>query len=297
MPSRPARPSYRIDATDVATLLALTRGGTLATASERLGVDPSTVFRTLQRIERGVGRRLFERGRAGYAPTELASELAAHGERIEASIEAARSALQQRPDEVAGHVRITTTDAVLHGLVAPALASLVARHPALGIELAAANEPASLTRRDADIAVRATRRPPTHLIGRRLGPIRVALYAGRASRVRHRDVEAGRVRWVAPDDALPEHPSVLWRRRHHPGVVPSFRVDSVLAVAKLVELGLGVGIVPMFVARDRPDLRALTGPLDDAETELWLLAHPESRHLRRVSVAYAHLAESIRPED
>ena len=61
---------------------------------------------------------------------------------------------------MSGTVRITTTDTILHGLVAPALKDLHATHPLLAYELHAGNELASLTRRDADIAVRATKRPP-----------------------------------------------------------------------------------------------------------------------------------------
>jgi len=38
----------------------------------------------------------------------------------------------------------------------------------------------------------------------------------------------------------------------------------------------------------------LTDPLDECETDLWLLTHAESRHLRRVAVTYSHLAQSIR---
>ena len=49
----------------------------------------------------------------------------------------------------------------------------------MNFELHTGNELASLTRRDADIAVRATKRPPQHLVGKSVGPIRVALYAAR----------------------------------------------------------------------------------------------------------------------
>ena len=64
---------------------------------ERLGLDASTVFRTLRRLERGLGQPLFERTRSGYIPSELARQLAEHGERIEAALEAARSALAVTP--------------------------------------------------------------------------------------------------------------------------------------------------------------------------------------------------------
>lgn len=289
-----ARTQYTLGAADLQTVLALARSGTLAEAGERLGVDGSTVFRTLQRIERGLGQRVFERSRAGYLPSELAQTLAEHAERMEAELESARSAAQQRPELVSGRVRITTTDTVLHGLVAPALRALSAEHPQLEYELHTGNELASLTRRDADIAVRATRRPPQHLVGRHLGPIRVALYAAKKGGARRfAEVEAGTVPWVAPDDALPEHPSVVWRKRHLPRVAPRYRVNSILTVAELVALGLGVGILPLFLAQQRSDLVALTPPLDECQTELWLLTHPESRHLRRVAAVYGHLATQL----
>ena len=212
---------------------------------------------------------------------------------VEAALEAARSAAQQRPDSVAGTVRITTTDTILHGLVAPALKPLRAAHPLLDYELHAGNELASLTRRDADIAVRATRRPPQHLVGRHVGPIRVALFAAKKSPIKRFDDVEPATSWIAPDDALPEHPSVVWRKRRFPKVQPAYRVNSILTVMELVALGLGVGVLPLFLAAPRSDLRQLGEVLDECQTELWLLTHPESRHLRRVSTVYGHLAETM----
>lgn len=288
-----AAAQYSISPVDLDITLALVRGRTLAGAAQRLGIDASTVFRSLQRLERNLGRPLFERTRAGYLPGELAQQLAEHAEQLEAALEAARSVVAAAPAQVSGAVRITTTDTVLHGLVAPALHALKEEHPLLQYELRTGNELASLTRRDADIAVRATRRPPQHLVGKLIGPIRVALYAPRVQGVTQEDVAAGQVEWIAPDDALPEHPSVIWRRRHYPRAVPRYRVDSILSVLELISLGLGVGVVPLFLAEERRDLVRLSVPLDEAETELWLLTHPESRHLRRVAAVYGHLAQSL----
>ena len=289
-----ATTQYRLETADLEVTLALVRGRTLAAAAERLGVDASTVFRSLQRIERGLGRPLFERSRSGYVATELATQLAGHAEAVEVAVEAARSAAQAEPSQVSGTVRITTTDTVLHGLVAPTLPALREVHPLLVYELHAGSELASLTRRDADIAVRATQRPPPHLVGKRVGTLRVAVYAARKGAARARAaVEAGSADWIAPDDALPEHPSVAWRKRHHPKVEPRYRVNSILSVLELVALGLGVGVVPLFLAAGRRDLVALSEPLESAETDLWLLAHPESRHLRRVAAVYGHLARSL----
>ncbi len=292
MPS--AHTQHQLSASDLDTVLALTRARTLAAAGERLGLDPSTVFRSIQRIERGLGQQLFERSRLGYLPSEQAQVLAGHAEQMEAHLESARSAAQLDPKQVSGTVRITTTDTILHGLVAPALKELHTKHPLLAFELYAGNELASLTRRDADIAVRATRRPPQHLVGKHVGPIRMALYAARKGPVRRFDeTQLAAADWIAPDDALPEHPSVLWRKKHFPKVAPTYRVNSILTVVELVAQGLGVGLLPVFLTQGRTELRALTKPLDECQTELWLLTHPESRHLRRVSAVFGHLSKRM----
>jgi DNA-binding transcriptional LysR family regulator len=285
---------YKVSPGDLEVLLALVRGGNLANAGERLGVDASTVFRAVQKLEKGLGQRLFERSRQGYLPLELAQNLAVHAEQVEAQLEAARSAAQQSPDQVAGSVRITTTDTILHGLIAPALQLLQPQHPLLRYDLHAGNELASLTRRDADIAVRATKRPPQHLVGKQVGPIRVALYAAAANGLKSFDGDvAARACWVAPDDALPDHPSVVWRKKHFPKVMPTYRVNSVLSVAELVAQGLGIGLLPTFLAQGRADLVPLTEALDECQTELWLLTHTESRHLRRVATVFGHLSKTL----
>ena len=88
-----AQPQYTLTASDLEVVLALSRGASLAGAGERLGVDASTVFRSLQRLERNLGQRLFERTRAGYLQTELAAELAGHAEEMEVALESARSSI------------------------------------------------------------------------------------------------------------------------------------------------------------------------------------------------------------
>lgn len=286
-----ASTQYKLSALDLEVVMALVRTGTLAEAGARLGVDASTVFRTVQRIEKGLGQRLFERSRLGYLASELAQQLAVHAEQLEVQLELARSAAQGQAGQVAGAVRITTTDTFLHGLLAPALHALQRAHPLLTYDLHASNDLANLTRHDADIALRATGKPPGHLVGKRIGPVRVALFGPKSAGIAQPKPEDAV--WIAPDDALPEHPSVLWRRKHHPRVTPAYRVGSILTVAELVGRGLGIGVLPLFLARERKDVIQLSHVLDEAQTDLWLLTHPESRHLRRVAAVFSYLAQQL----
>lgn len=290
-----ARMQDPLSALELESILALVRTGTLAEAGQRMGVDASTVFRTMQRLERNLGRPLFDRSRSGYRPNELALQLARHAERVEAELEAARSTVQADQGAVTGTVRITTTDTVLQGLVLPALKGLTRAHPLLQLELTATNELASLTRRDADIAVRATRRPPEHLVGKEVGRMRVALFVPKGVPVKSvEEAIATQCPWIAPDDALPEHPTVHWRKRHHPRLVPRYKVNSILSVLEAVACGLGVGLAPLFLATGRRDVVQAGPPIAECESALWVLTHPESRHLRRIATVYGHLASGLR---
>jgi DNA-binding transcriptional LysR family regulator len=297
MKSSIASSQYQLSAADLEVLLALARGGTLAEAAARLRADASTVFRAVQRVEKNLGQRLFERSRAGYLPTDTMLEVARHAERIESELEAARAAATGPQRELTGRVRITTTDSVLRGLVLPALAPLRAQHPRLQFELTSTNELMSLTRRDADLALRATPKPPEHLVGRHLGAIRFVVCAARALPVARRRKGLDELPWIAPDDAMPEHPSVRWRRKQWPRLSPTLLVDGIVGVVDAIHAGLGIGVVPLFMLHTERSLVPLTKPLDSCESQLWLLAHPESRHLRRIAAAYQQLADAVRLPD
>jgi DNA-binding transcriptional LysR family regulator len=286
-----AKSQYQLTATDLQVVLALVRGGTLAQAAARSGSDPSTVFRALQRLEKQLGQRLFERNRQGYLPADAAQELARHAERVEAELEAARVTVTGATGAVAGRVRLTTTDSVLRGLVLPCVPALARAHPLLQLELQANNGLTNLTKRDADIALRATLKPPQHLVGRELGQIRFVV-AGLRRPSERRALEAQD--WVAPDESMPEHPSVRWRTRTYAKVTPRFLADGIVGVVDAIRSGGGVGVVPVFMLDVEPQLKALTKPLEGCESTLWLLAHPESRHLRRIAAVYQHLGENVR---
>jgi DNA-binding transcriptional LysR family regulator len=288
-----AKTQYALTAADLQVLLALVRGGTLAEAAARLGADASTVFRSVQRMEKHLGQRLFERSRQGYLPSEAVLDIARHAERIEAELEAARAAALRPSEEVSGRVRVSTTDSVLRGLILPCLPALARQHPLLQLELRSSNELVSLSRRDADLALRATQQAPEHLIGRRLGTIRFVVCTSKALPAAQQRLALDQLDWVAPDEAMPEHPSVRWRHKALPRVTPRHLVDGIVAVVDAIKAGLGAGVVPLFMLAAEPQLLALGEPLAGCASELWLLAHPESRHLRRIATVYQHFAEQI----
>lgn len=280
---------YQLDYPDLALILALVRGGSLARASALLKVDVSTVFRAVRRLEAALGQQLFDKSRAGYLPTSLAQALAQQAE-----LEAARVGVEQGGEVISGTVRLTCTDSVLQGLLLPALARFMPAYPALAVELCTSNDFANLSRRDADIALRLTRTPPEHLVGRQLGAVSYRVCASDAYLKTLASVDLERLTWIAPDDFLPDHPTVAWRRQQWPGVQPAYRCNSMLSVSELARAGLGVAVLPDFLLGEGSGLQPLSEALSGCDTALWLLTRPDCRALRSVVTLFDELARGVR---
>ena len=282
---------YQIEHADLSLILALVRGGTLARAAVLLRVDVSTVFRAVRRLEAALGQTLFEKSRTGYLPNSLARDLAQQAERAEQALEAARIGVEQGGEVISGTVRLTCTDSVLQGLLLPALAQFMPGYPALTLELSTSNDFANLSRRDADIALRLTKTPPEHLVGRCLGEVAYQVCASPAYARQHAGRELAELAWIAPDDFLPDHPTVVWRREHLPGVRLSYRCNSMLSVTELVRAGLGVAALPDFLLDE--GLQPLGPALAGHDTALWLLTRPDCRALRSVVTLFDELGKAV----
>lgn len=283
-----------ISLTDLELVLALVRGGTLAGAADRLRLDTSTVFRSIKRLEKNLNERLFERSKQGYMPSELAQELAAYAERIESHLSEAREKLSQNSGEPSGVLRITTTDSVLQGLLLPVLHRFAATYPKIDLELLTSNALANLSQRDADVAIRATRKPPENLVGQKLGIMENAVYAHRSLLPGRRLPELADMHWITLDDTLVNHPSYKWWRQRYPKAASRFRCNSVMSVAGAIVNGLGVGVAPCFLMNGQPDVIMIDGPLEELRNDLWILAHPDIRHLQRVKLLFDFLKENVK---
>ncbi|WP_168194790.1 LysR family transcriptional regulator [Chromobacterium phragmitis] len=162
---------------DVRFFLAIYRKGTLSAAAKMLSVDQATVGRRLVAMESSLGARLFLRTSSGYSPTPLGEEILAEAVRVEhaaLSLENKASGQDSRPG---GRVRIATTDTLAQALIIPAMTLLRAKHPQIECSLVSGQELISLTRREADIAIRTIKPSNPDLIVRKLADMPVHLYA------------------------------------------------------------------------------------------------------------------------
>jgi DNA-binding transcriptional LysR family regulator len=275
-------------------LVAQARG--LAGAAERLGVNHSTVFRRLGQLEETLGVKLFERHRTGYALTPAGEEMAALAERVDEDVAALARKLAGQALSPAGELRVTTNDTLLVHLFTPLFARFCQQYPDVRLDVVLANQALNLSKRDADVAIRATDNPPETLIGRRAATIAWALYgrlADFADGAPSDPAELYERRWVALGDNLAGLKAARFVRER---VAPErivYKVNTVLGLTEAVEAGIGIGPLPCFIADLRPGLMRLSPPNPDFSTGLWLLTHADLRHSARVRAFLDFVAADI----
>jgi DNA-binding transcriptional LysR family regulator len=274
-----AAPAHRrtgsIDWENLRFFLEMARTGSLSKAARRLSVDRNTVARRVTALEAELGLTLFERGPLGWGRTAAGQELADLASRVEKDVLTLALHAGARDRALTGSVRLTTTMHLSTGLLAPAVGILRARHPGLVLEIVADQRTFDLTRREADLALRMGRPQDHGLVTRKLSPMAFCFYASPSLVGSRRTVDLAADPFVGSDD-LVRTPQETWLARIAPERRVVFRCNSTAALAVSARAGVGVALLPCFVAEGDPGLVRLDGP-EPPEHELWLLVHGELR--------------------
>lgn len=286
-----------MDWDDLRYIRALGAAGTLAAAAEWLGVHHSTVFRRLGRIEAGLGVRLFDRHREGFSLTPAGEEVAATAERLGIEVDELERRLAGRDARPTGSVRMTTTDTLLNGPLGPILARFRRACPGIRLEIVTGNPFLSLSRRDADVALRPTAAPPETLVGRRVADIATAIYGAKdyLEQAPATDDLAGQA-WIAPDDSLAHLPSARWLRTGLPAVKPVLRCNSLSGMLAAARGGAGLAALPCFMGDPEPGLVRVQEPIPALTVGLWLLTHRDLRRVARIRALLDCLHEDLTAE-
>ena len=275
-----------MDWDDVRHFLALARTGSVRAAGASLVVSHSTIARRVETLETRLGVKLFDRNRDGYVLTAAGQDMLAGAERVEREIAALERGLAGQDARLEGRVRVTCTDTYVGAVLLSALSPLCGEHPGLELELHADGDYLDLSKREADIAVRAVvagGSPPEHLIGRRVAPIVVASYVGVAHAARLDPERGGHARWLGYEMAKVAERMVAESSYPELPIWGSF--ESLELMSQAARAGLGVAMLPTYVGDAEPGLVRLAKPDVRYMADFWLLTHRDLRDNARLRVA------------
>ncbi len=279
-----------LDWNDYQVILAVARHGSLSKAAEALGSSHPTLFRRIRAIEAKLGATLFERSRQGYRPAAAATELLVVAEEFDQRL---RDLERDADIGAAGRLTLTTTEVLMPRIMPPLLARCRRELPQVTINLDTGEHLARMRQREADIALRSGGEPDGDLIGRVVCNIEVAIYAP----VDWPSVSEDNLHkqtWITVDESLGHLASSQWLQAHGLMRRAAVRCSSTLAVWRLLEEGLGVGILPCHLGDASPRLRRISPLLTEFRSQLWLLTPRQLRGVPKVSATVECLTTGLR---
>jgi DNA-binding transcriptional LysR family regulator len=291
----------RLDWNLLRAFVAVVEQGSLTRAAQHLGTSQPTLSRQIAALEAAAGVPLFERTARRLVPSAQARAMADPAARMLAAAQACAQAAAAPAEQLAGTVRLTASEVVSAHVLPPMLVRLAQAHPEIQVELVASDALGNLLEREADIAVRMVQPTQGAVITRHLADWPLGFYA-------HRDLlvqAGGRITMdnLASVRKLGFDQSTLmvdgFRRAGH--AVDrrffEFRCDSQLVLFEALRAGVGVGVAICLLADQQPQLQRvlpeLAAPLLPV-LPVWLTAHRELRHNRRLRTVFDFLAGELK---
>lgn len=277
-------------------ILALSRARTLAGAAEQLGVDLSTVFRRLNALEARLRVRLFERSPRGYQLTAAGERAAAAAERVETEILALDREISGRDQQLSGVLRVTASETLSHAVLPRLIAQFHAAHPRIQVVLSIDNRMLDLARREADVALRVQRPTEATLFGRRLTGIAWAFYGPAASAASLRR-DGGSFNFARHAVIGWDEPALIvasqWIAARVPAGRIAYRSNSLVNQLMAVRAGVGIALLPCYLADRQPEVRRISPVLPDLASELWIVTHQDLRNTARIRAFLSVVGDAI----
>ncbi|BBQ00591.1 LysR family transcriptional regulator [Burkholderia sp. SFA1] len=272
-------------------LLEAARGGSLAAAAKKLGVDQSTVSRRLAQVEFSAGEALFRRCRTGLVLTALGREVFIRVERMEAALHEIQG-LTAQGQSVNGRVTVASMEGVGSLLIARAVKGLKERHPLVQVNLVTTSSYVDVAKREADIFVSFFEPSSASLITQKIADVPFYLYASPAF-LERRPVPNAQA--LADEEFIGyiDDPAYLPSARWMDGIVLNptfgFRATSMFSQMYAAQEGLGIVMLPSYANAESMGLKKV---IEERCTEvpLFISVQHDLQYLPHIRATFEALA-------
>ncbi len=278
-------------------VLYIERFGGVSGAARAMKVTHATISRRLAKAEESSGVVFFDRLPAGLRLTKAGEAILKHAQRIEPEFDALERQLTAYDDELAGALRITIPPLMMITSLREAVVDFATKYPMIKLEFAGDNNLLNLHQREADVAIRITRKPPETLWGRKLTDQHAGYYAATNWLEKH---------WAECDDLLLDLPIIsfsTWSTlipKTLSAIYPNAKSvavsDDMITAIELVRAGLGITRMPRVIGDALHDLDRVSTIPWEPYSPVWLLTHPDIKRAPKVELFMKFVADHIRDQ-
>ena len=259
---------------DVRHFLAVAQNGTLSGAARSLKVDHATISRRLAALEAALDVRLVDRLPRSCRLTAIGRRVFERAVEMEAGAHGIARLAKAAQTPLFGRVTLSAPPVLVAHLLAEQLARFRAEYPDIRLSLSAQGQQVSLSRREADVAVRLVRPDEAGSVTRKIGTMPFGLYA-------HRSYAhlAAPERWqfIAFEQRFADMPQQLWLlgiAGNRPVVCELNHIGEHLIAARA---GVGVAGLPCFLGESDRDLVRIHDDVPSFARGIWLVVHRDLR--------------------
>lgn len=250
---------------------AAAEAGSFTHAAESLNLSQSAVSRQVGALEHDIGVPLFARHARGLVLTEQGEMLFRTTRDIMVRLSGVRERLNESNDRPSGVLKVTTTVGLGASWLTERVHEFLELYPDVQLQLILANEELDLTMRQADCALRLRQPQQPDLIQRRLFTIRLHVFASAAYVDKHgvpksaADIDNHRIVTFGPTAPpfLRELNALENLGRDDEERRPAaLQINDLLAIRRAVLKGVGLAILPDYMAVNTPDLKPVLPDID-----------------------------------
>lgn len=286
--------------------MAVAESGSFSATARSLGVAVSSITRRIEQLEDELRAPLFVRSSRRLVLTDAGEHLLPRAQAILADVAEAREGLSALGAEPRGVLTVTAPAMFGRQHIAPVLATFLAKHPQLEVEMHLGDEIVDLLERRIDVAIRIGVLPDSDLVATSLAPIRRVVcasadYLERAGWPQHpNDLLAHNCLTVASTPV----PGGWWTftgvNRNRPlGVHGNLRSDDTGTLLRAAIAGVGIVHLASWLVGDKistgeliPLLRDVSSPADDAAS-IHAVRMPGRSRATKVKLFVDHLKHSF----
>jgi DNA-binding transcriptional LysR family regulator len=276
----------------------IARHHTLTGAARALGVQQPTMGRRLEALEQRAGTRLLQKTPSGYVLTDAGEAVLGNVERIEQEALSVGRRIAGADIRLEGEVRLTTIETLAAEVLSPILAAFRIIHPDVRIEIVASPRSLSLTKREADVALRLAPFPQQDLVVRKVGVVASGLYAAPSYLERHGMPDwaqgaAGHTLIMTEADLL-DTPEMRFLRGAASAATVALTSNSRLVHRAAARDGVGIACLARYLGDGAADLVRVPPPGPAPARDLWMGVHADLRRMPRVRAFTQALTQGLR---
>ncbi len=278
---------------DLKYFIALVRNGRLSLASKKLGCSHVTIANRIEALEQFMQTKLFFKNSKGFHLTKSGEKLLPYAEKCERTLRLANE-VYRKEQKIHSKIRIGVTEGFGNYYLASRLAKWI-KDKAIDVELISLPSVTSISSGAVDISVTLDRQKGIDIIQKKLTPYTLGIFACT-------EYIANNIPVQSRTDLL-QHPFVGYIEdlvfseslRYHEEISPELKIvyksTTIHTQRKAVQTGVGLGILPHYVAHDYSTLLRLLPELQ-FRREYWISTSKDLHRFKDLKRTWDFISDS-----